>query len=135
MMLWLLGLACQTGSPSVDSRLLDRSLYQQALREPDPERAIALCEQISDRPLRGECVVFEAGEYLQAGGDGYSACRRLEDDSWQAVCIFEMVDAGKLRGEEALRVCKDTGPFIERCLAHALQREENALARQFPAGQ
>jgi hypothetical protein len=135
MMCWLIGLACQLGPALEEPRLQDQSLYQQALRETDPERAIALCEQISDLPLRGECVVFEAGEYLKAGGDGSSACLRLGDANWQAVCLFEMVDAGKLRGEEALRMCKDTGPFIERCLAHALQREENALARQFPAGQ
>lgn len=131
----LMAIACDTEAPVVDPRLLDQQHYQQAMAETDPQRAVALCEQIEDVPLRGECVVFEAGELLRAGGDGYSACGRLENSDWQSVCYFEMVDAGKLRGERALRTCQRTGAFVERCLAHALQREENELSQQFPAGQ
>ncbi|MFT4975442.1 MAG: hypothetical protein ACI8S6_001329 [Myxococcota bacterium] len=120
--------------PPPDPRRQDQLLYQQALQSSDPRAAVALCEQISDLPTRGECVVFEAGELLKAGGDGYGACDRLEHTGWQAVCFFEMVDAGKLRGEPALRACRRAGAFLERCLAHALQREENILARRYPAG-
>lgn len=132
---WLLALACETEPEEIDPRRQDQLLYQQALMSADPREAVALCEQIQDVPTRGECIVFEAGELLKAGGDGYGACARLEHEGWQAVCFFEMVDAGKLRGEQAMRACRRTGAFLERCLAHALQREESTLARRYPAGQ
>jgi len=134
MIAWLVLLACDT-EPEVDPRRRDQLLYQQALAAADPREAVALCEQIQDLPTRGECVVFEAGELMKAGGDGHGACARLENVGWQQVCFFEMVDAGKLKGERAMVACRRTGPFLERCLAHALQREENILARQYPAGQ
>lgn len=132
---WLLALACETEPAPLDPRRQDQLLYQQALAASDPQAAVALCEQIQDLPTRGECVVFEAGELLKAGGDGYGACERLPHEGWQEVCFFEMVDAGKLRGEKAMRACQRTGAFLDRCLAHALQREESALARRYPAGQ
>ena len=136
-MWWLWGLlACEPRTPEAAQPLLaDQARYRAALAAADPVEAVRLCGEIGDDRLRRECLVFEAGDLRRAGGDAQRVCAGLDTPEWQAVCFFELVDRGGLRGEAALAACQQTGAFQQRCVAHALQREERALAQQFPPGQ
>ena len=131
-MFFLLG--CLT-TPPEDPGVTDARAYAAAIKETDPHRALALCEQIEDTSMNGECTMFAARQLAKNKGDAMAVCDGMRAVGWQQVCRFEVVDASGLRGEQAVAACADTGGFKERCLAHALQREERPISQQFPAGQ
>ena len=133
-MILALLLACPQDPPD-NPQLNDRLAYAQAIGEDDPRAALALCDQIEDVSMHGECSMFAARAIAQQGGDGEAVCEALPTLAWREVCFFEIVDASGTRGENALKACQRTGAFKERCLAHALQREERNLMLRFGAGQ
>lgn len=126
-------LAC-TGEPPEDPAVTDNRLYTQAITEADPQQALVLCRQITEVSMHGECTMFAAKQVAQAKGNAVAICDELDDVGWQQVCLFEIVDASGMSGEEAVSACARTGSFQERCLAHALQREEMGISRNFPPG-
>lgn len=119
--------------PPEDPALTDARAYADAIKEADPQRALALCGQITDVSMNGECTMFAARQIARSGGNATPICQGLSQ-GWREVCLFEIVDSSGLRGEAAAIACKDTGGFKERCLAHALQREERPISEQFPPG-
>ena len=127
-------LGCTTQPPE-DPALLENRAYASAISEADPHRALSLCGEITDTSMNGECTMFAARQLAKSGGDAVAACDGLTDPGWKQVCLFEIVDASGMRGEAAAASCQRTGPFMERCLAHALQREERPISEGFPAGQ
>lgn len=119
--------------PPEDPALTDARAYADAIKEADPQRALALCGQITDVSMNGECTMFAARQIARSGGNATPICQGLSQ-GWREVCLFEIVDSSGLRGEAAAIACRDTGGFKERCLAHALQREERPISEQFPPG-
>jgi hypothetical protein len=120
--------------PPEDPALTDSRAYADAIKETDAQRALALCNQITDVSMNGECTMFAARQIAQTGGNATPVCEGLRQ-GWREVCLFEIVDASGLRGEAAASACQGTGGFKERCLAHALQREERPISEQYPPGQ
>ena len=114
--------------------MVDARAYAAAIKETDPQKALALCQQITDTSMHGECTMFAARQVASSGGDATAICNGLVENGWRQVCRFEVVDASGMRGEAAASACAGTGPFKERCLAHALQREERPISERFPPG-
>jgi hypothetical protein len=131
MLLFLLG--CSTDPPE-DPALIDARAYAEAIKTPDPHQALQLCERITDASMHGECTMFAARQLAASGGDAVGVCDALQA-GWQEVCLFEIIDSSGMRGGDAVASCQRTGSFKERCLAHALQREERPISEQFPPGQ
>ena len=127
-------LGCLSPPPEVPE-VVDARAYAAAIKETDPHQALALCQQITDPSMHGECGMFAARQLAEAGGDAVAICDSLTEQSWRQVCRFEVVDASGMRGEAAVVACTGTGAFMERCLAHALQREERPISERFPPGQ
>lgn len=130
----LLLLGCLSAPPEVPE-VVDARAYAAAIKESDPQKALALCQEITDASMHGECSMFAARQVAVAGGDAVAICDALAEQGWRQVCRFEVVDASGMRGEAAATACAGTGAFKERCLAHALQREERPISERFPAGQ
>ena len=110
------------------STVTDRDLYLRAKEE--PERAIALCETIQDDNEQGECLLFAATE----GNHGSDACHFARTKRWKEACFFEVIDKKGVPKHQAKDSCARTGQFLNRCVYHIIQREEQALMKRFPIG-
>ena len=122
-MIWFL--AC-ISSQSMDT---DQSLYLKALKE--PHDALETCVQIQNDDMQGECLLFAATE----GGHGSDACGVARVDKWKEACFFEVIDTKGVPKNQAKDSCARTGRFINRCVYHIIQREEQMWMKRYPAGQ
>ena len=107
----------------------DQSLYLQALKE--PHTALEMCVKIQNDDLQGECLLFAATE----GGNGSDACGFARLDKWKEACFFEVIDKKGVPKHQAKDSCARTGRFINRCVYHIIQREEQLWMKQYPQGQ
>ena len=62
----------------------------------------------------------------------FPICRQTPE-LWKQY-IFEVADRNSVTGEQAQIWCKQAGDFYQRCMYHAIQREETSLMKQFPLG-
>ena len=131
-MLILLLLACH---PEISPELQDRNLYLAASSTRDGEQAVQVCQQIQHANLQGECLVFAAKTLVRQRRDGLKACALAPSKAWRQACYFDVADTAGFTGEQAARLCAQSGDFRRRCLYHALQREEGRFMQAFPKGQ
>lgn len=119
-----------------DPGAVDRDAYTRsaALLDSDPAAAGALCQQISDPVLEGECGTFAAKAMAKRKLDPLPLCEALRHSGWREVCLFESVDGAGLYGERAIQACQRTGGFRQRCLSHSLARETDRQWREVPLG-
>ena len=122
-MIWLL--ACIASQ----EQETDQSLYLSALK--DAQTAIELCADIQNDDVQGECLLFAATE----GGHGSDACRIARTDKWKEACFFEVIDKKGVPKHQAKDSCARTGRFINRCVYHIIQREEQQWMNRYPIGQ
>ena len=106
----------------------DQSLYLQAVKE--PHEALALCTKIKNDDVQGECLLFAATE----GGHGSDACSLARIDKWKEACFFEVIDKKGVPKHQAKDSCARTGRFINRCVYHIIQREEQQWMNRYPKG-
>lgn len=139
--LFALAAAGLSGCPAEDAEgPSDRERYQDSatLSATDPAAAAAMCVDIGDMALRGECTVFAVRALGKIKGDTDAVCATLQgaaDPWWHELCVFEAVDASGRSGDEAISRCAHSGQFLERCLAHALGREASReLRASYPPG-
>lgn len=128
--------ACdQPAEPSTHT--LDRERYSESARtmKQDVEKAAALCLQIEDTVLQGECATFAAKRLAGQRFDPLPLCAQVVHKGWQQVCYFEASDGAGLVGEEAISACGRSGEFIERCLSHGLSRHADRDWRNVALGQ
>lgn len=111
-----------TGSPSGTS---DSRLYLEAQATGDP----VLCEQISESGLRGECFAHAGRERAEAGdaAGGQDVCRSMVAGPWRDECFFLVADASGAVGDEAKRLCAESGQFRQQCVGHAISRDVATL--------
>jgi len=114
--------AC-VGEPS------DRELYLRAKQE--PENAVEICAAITNSDEQGECLLFAATE----GNHGSEACHYARMERWKEACFFEVIDTKGVPKYQAKDSCARTGRFLNRCVYHIIQREEQSLMHRFPIGQ
>ena len=106
----------------------DQSLYLKALKE--PHSALETCVQIQNDDVQGECLLFAATE----GGHGSEACGVARTNKWKEACFFEVIDTKGVPKHQAKDSCARTGRFINRCVYHIIQREEQQWMKQYPVG-
>ena len=120
----------------------DTSLYLSA-SVAQTEKALSLCSQIQDVELKGECVWFAAKTQTERNNrapqpervrQAFELCKQAPTSGWMEVCRFDVIDVTGITGEIADQACALTGEFQERCMIHALLREEESLARRYPKG-
>ena len=113
----------------VSSQETDQSLYLRALKE--PHQALEACSKIESDDVQGECLLFAATE----GGHGSDACGIARTDKWKEACFFEVIDKKGVPKHQAKDSCARTGRFINRCVYHIIQREEQQWMKRYPMGQ
>lgn len=136
-LLSILLLAACTGEAPPSAAAQDRQAYaaSAAALQSDAAQAAALCGQIENDRLHGECATFAAKEMGKQRLDGLALCATVRHDGWAQVCSFEAADGAGLIGEQALAACDRSGEFLERCLSHALSRHADRDWRQVPLGE
>lgn len=135
LLLTLVG--CEPAAQPPSAAALDRQRYRQSagLLKTDAARAAALCLEITDGVLQGECATFAAKQMAGQRIDPLPLCAAVQHTGWQQVCYFEASDGAGLVGDEAIAACQRSGEFIERCLSHALSRHADRDWRQVPQGE
>ena len=128
--IWVLLTGCYESS----QHLQDIQLHQEAQNQSHPNQSILLCNQIQDESMRGECVWYTAQKAITLGVDPFPICDHAPNESWRGACIFEVADRNSVTGEQAQVWCKQAGDFYQRCMYHALQREESQLMQRYPLG-
>ncbi|MAA79987.1 MAG: hypothetical protein CL916_12100 [Deltaproteobacteria bacterium] len=107
----------------------DQSLYLDALKE--PHSALETCVKIQNDNVQGECLLFAATE----GGYGSEACSFARIDKWKEACFFEVIDKKGVPNHQAKDSCARTGRFVNRCVYHIIQREEQQWMKRYSMGQ
>ena len=130
--MWLLLLSC-TSEPEIHSKLRDREQYELAMQEQGTE-AVLTCKKIQEEDLAGECILFAAKNMAHHRRDSRQLCEDSPTESWKQACRFDVIDILGMTGAQADGACAQTGDFQSRCMYHALLREEDVLAAQFPEG-
>ena len=139
----LLMLACTQSSVQPSQDWLDQQSYLLASQQP-VEQALKTCTEIQNSELRGECVWFAAKKYIETTSrrpiperlpTALKYCAQAPTEEWQQVCYFDILDGIGISGQDADRACPMTGEFAERCMIHALLREEETLSKRYPKGQ
>jgi hypothetical protein len=132
MIVWL-WLAC-AGQETQHIKLLDRQYYTEAMGLSGQD-SVVLCKKIQSVALQGECVLFTAKNLAQHRQDSRGICSFSPTESWRGACVFDVIDILGMTGDMADKACAQSGEFQSRCMMHALLREEEILAKAFPAGQ
>jgi hypothetical protein len=112
----VIGLAA-CGGPSEPT---DREHYRRSIGTEDP----STCVPIIDASARGECEAFVAHDLARGGrlDEAREVCRRMATGMWRDECLFLVVDASGVVGEQARELCAEAGTLRGRCLGHALNR-------------
>lgn len=135
--------ACTQSSVQPSQDWLDQQSYLSASQQP-VEQALKTCATIQNQELQGECVWFAAKKYIETTSRrptpekmpiALQFCAQAPTEEWQQVCYFDILDGIGISGQEADRTCPMTGEFAERCMIHALLREEETLSKRYPKGQ
>ena len=116
------------------SQTQDLQFFRAAQNQSNTSKKIPLCLKIQEEALRGECIWFTAQQAITQGVDPFPICEQAPTDTWKHACIFEVADRNSVTGEQAQIWCKQAGDFYQRCMYHAIQREETSLMKQFPLG-
>jgi len=120
----------------------DQQAYLSASQQPI-QQALQTCMQITDQELLGECVWFVTKSHTEKNArmpqpervrQAFQYCEQSPTDGWKTVCRFDAIDVVGVTGEVADSACAQTGEFRERCMIHALLREEDQLSARFPKG-
>lgn len=139
----LLSIACTQNAVQPSQDWLDQQSYLSASQQP-VETALTTCTQIQNQELHGECVWFAAKKYIETTSrrpipermpTALKYCAQAPSEEWQQVCYFDILDGIGISGQDADKACPMTGEFAERCMIHALLREEEALSKRYPKGQ
>jgi hypothetical protein len=130
--MWLWLLSCFT-EPELHPKLLDRQYYEQAMQL-QGKTAVTACNKIIETDLQGECILFAAKNMAHHRKDSRALCEHSPTDAWKQACRFDVIDILGMTGARAEQACAQTGSFQSRCMYHALLREEDILASQFPSG-
>jgi len=127
---WFLGCVSEM---EIHPKIQDREHYESAMKQ-QGEQAIQSCQRIQTESIKGECILFAAKEKAKRRQDARPLCDYAPTQAWKEVCRFDVVDILGLTGGQAEQACAQTGTFQSRCMYHALLREEDSLASQFPVG-
>ena len=134
--------ACAPQIDSMSVEWTDQQAYLQASTLPI-QQAIQTCQTIQDIELNGECVWFVTKSHTERNArlpqpervrQAFQYCEQSPTEGWKTVCRFDVIDVTGVTGEVADTACSQTGEFQERCMIHALLREEDQLAARFPKG-
>ena len=112
----------------------DLQFFRSAQNQSNTSKKIPLCLKIQDESMQGECIWFAAQYAITQGVDPFPICEQAPTELWKQACIFEVADRNSVTGEQAQIWCKQAGDFYQRCMYHAIQREETSLMKQFPLG-
>lgn len=112
---------------------LDQQAYLDAMALP-MEHAVSKCKEIVEEELQGECIWFLAKAHASKNRNALTLCSQEPSEKWRQVCIFDTTDMMGLVGEQADTACASTGEFQERCMIHAILREEDMYSAKYPAG-
>lgn len=116
------------------AHLQDLDMYREAQQEQYATKSVPICQNIQDTSLKGECLWFVAQRAITQGIDPFPICEQAPTESWKHACIFEVADRNSVTGEQAQVWCKQAGDFYQRCMYHAIQREESNFMQQYPMG-
>ena len=137
-----LTMACQQPPTVMSPEWEDQQKYLQASTLPTTQ-ALQRCQEIQDEELLGECVWFVTKANTERNNrlpqperirQAFEQCALSPTDGWKTVCRFDAIDVTGVTGQVADAACAQTGEFQERCMIHALLREEDQLAARFPKG-
>ncbi len=124
------------------SRWQDQEHYLQASALPI-QQALQECIKIEDPELNGECVWFVTKSNTERNArmpqpervrQAFQHCEQAPTEGWKTVCRFDAIDVTGVTGQVADSACAQTGEFQERCMIHALLREEDQLSAKYPKG-
>ena len=115
-------------------QIQDLQFFRSAQNQSNTSKKIPLCLKIQDESMQGECIWFAAQYAITQGVDPFPICEQAPTELWKQACIFEVADRNSVTGEQAQIWCKQAGDFYQRCMYHAIQREETSLMKQFPLG-
>lgn len=130
-MIFLL-LACQPEVEPSETWLNNRA-YLHATNASGQE-ALRLCGQITEQELKGECVWFSAKKMASQRQDSRQMCNAAPTETWKQACFFDVIDSLGMTGVQADQACAQTGEFQERCMIHAILREEDQYTHLYPEG-
>ena len=134
-MIALLLVACGVSSPEASS---DITSYTSASTAQDLASGLALCQEISETPLRSECVAFQVREHAREHtGASEKACRELPDGLWRDECFFLLAD-GAINAKEPQKTapyCRDAGRYFQPCFMHLFKAHAGQLRSQLPQGE
>jgi hypothetical protein len=111
----------------------DRPNYLRAISMTPGEEAEALCLELKNGLLRGECQAYNA-EGVAATGDQALVsrlCGSIEAPVWREECFFLTTDRLDLTGDGAVEACANAGRYRGNCVGHAIGREMKGIERRF----
>ena len=135
-------LGCQSDSVIQSDKWNDQQHYIEASNV-NNSNSLLTCQEILDQELRGECIWFVTKSNTERNNrlpqperirQAFQQCELSPTEGWKTVCRFDAIDMTGVTGEVADSACAQTGEFQERCMIHALLREEDQLAARFPKG-
>lgn len=135
-------LGCQSDSVIQSDKWNDQQHYIEASNV-NNSNPLLTCQEILDQELRGECIWFVTKANTERNNrlpqperirQAFQQCELSPTEGWKTVCRFDAIDVTGVTGEVADSACAQTGEFQERCMIHALLREEDQLAARFPKG-
>lgn len=103
-------------SPAQDARV-----FAEVLKAPKADGAMARCGEIGDPNTRGECQMKVALNRADQG----AGCGEVDAGLYFDECFFMAAEAARRRGafDDAVRLCADSGVFLEDCQQHLWQGE------------
>ena len=116
------------------AQVQDLQFFREAQLQNQALKSLTQCLQIQNESMKGECIWFTAQKAITQGVDPFPICEQAPTASWKHACIFEVADRNSVTGEKAMVWCKQAGDFYQRCMYHAIQREETQFMTQFPFG-
>jgi hypothetical protein len=104
----------------------DRTLYLTALEERrnEPSKRFAICDEITDEVLRGDCglaVATELGKTHREAQESW--CERVSQGYWRSECWFTAAEQARRHNDlaKAASLCEKAAEFHDDCGQHLWQ--------------
>lgn len=126
-MRWL-AFACVLAACGRSDGVAELSRYSALLAQPgeDPEAAFAVCDDLDDDQLRGDCGLAMAQHFSRKQSSPLTSwCSRVSRGVWRDECVFIAAEEARRAGrqDEAATLCLEAGSFVDDCVQHLWQVE------------
>lgn len=117
---------------SVGADFVDLCLMRESAGAEAPQRAMALCEAITDTGVSGECWLEVARRLVTEQGDldrARGVCEEIPREQWRDECMFRLSELSEIDDlQERMALCSRAGRFEAECFAHLNSRVASRAA-------